>query len=76
MYTLYLFPIPKIEWERETISEQYNDEWIFPCIGAMDGKNILIKHHPAMVPSSFSIMLLAVVDANYKFLYVDIGCNG
>ena len=25
---------------------------------------------------SFSIVLLAVVDADYKFLYVDIGCNG
>jgi hypothetical protein len=25
---------------------------------------------------TFSIMLLAVVDAEYKFLCVDVGCNG
>lgn len=25
---------------------------------------------------SFSIVLLAVVDASYKFIYVDVGCNG
>ena len=48
----------------------------------MDGKHIVIRP-PANSGSyyfyykhSFSIMLLAIVDANYKFLYVDIGCNG
>ncbi len=25
---------------------------------------------------TFSIVLLAIVDADYKLLYVDIGCNG
>ena len=25
---------------------------------------------------TFSIVLLAIVDAEYKFIYVDIGCNG
>ena len=25
---------------------------------------------------NFSIVLLALLDADYKFLYVDIGCNG
>ena len=25
---------------------------------------------------SFSLVLLAVVDAAYKFIYVDVGCNG
>ena len=45
-------------------------------------QHILIKPPPNSgffyfnYKQSFNIVLLAVVDANYKFLYVDIGCNG
>lgn len=48
----------------------------------MDGKHVLIKP-PANSGSyffnykhSFSLVLLAVVDAAYKFIYVSVGCNG
>lgn len=58
-------------------------KWNFPhCIGSIDGKHILIQK-PKHAGSMFwnykqrdSIVLLAVCDAAYKFILVDIGQPG
>jgi hypothetical protein len=65
------------------VSEAYSRRWNFHhVIGALDGKHIRIKC-PVHGGSKYynykgyhSIVLLALVDANYKFLWVQVGAPG
>lgn len=65
------------------IAEGFERKWNFPgCCGAIDGKHVVIRA-PAKSGSEFynykktnSIILMAVVDHNYLFSYVNIGSNG
>nr|XP_054931764.1 uncharacterized protein LOC129387071 [Dermacentor andersoni] len=74
---------PKTVEDWRYIIRGFDENWQFPnCGGAIDGKHVCITK-PANSGSlyfnykkSFSIMLLAVVDANYKFTYIDVGVPG
>lgn len=65
------------------IAEDYFIRWQYPlCCGAIDGKHIRIKCPKGSgslffnYKEYFSTVLLALVDAQYKFIAVDIGSYG
>ncbi|XP_018332402.1 protein ALP1-like [Agrilus planipennis] len=74
-------PANEEEWKR--IAQNFEVKWNFPhCVGAIDGKHIVMQA-PANSGSqyynykhTFSIVLMAVVDANYNFIYAHVGCQG
>jgi hypothetical protein len=77
-----LLPKPTHEKWLE-IADRFANRWNFPnCIGAIDGKHVVIEAPPNSgslyhnYKKSFSIVLLAIVDANYLFTAIDIGAYG
>ncbi|KAK4291754.1 hypothetical protein Pmani_035441 [Petrolisthes manimaculis] len=74
-------PTTKEEWF--AVAHDFHSMWNFPnCIGAMDGKRFLLtkpSNTGALYydyKSHHSMIMLALVDANYKFLFVDVGTQG
>ncbi|XP_063366030.1 uncharacterized protein LOC134676522 isoform X1 [Cydia fagiglandana] len=74
-------PTTPEEWQG--LVQQYDTLWNFPhCLGSMDGKHVIIQS-PMNSGSDFynyknffSVVLFAVVDAKYNFVYVNAGCQG
>ena len=72
-------PVPtKEDWIK--IEQEFYKRWNFPnCMGALDGKHVVITapgnsgglfHN---YNGTFSINLIALVDASYRFIFVNIG---
>lgn len=74
-------PQEREEWE--LIGANFAQKWNFPhCLGALDGKHVVMKapwnsgslYHN--YKGTFSTVLLALVDANLKFIAIDVGAYG
>ncbi|XP_072177059.1 uncharacterized protein [Diadema setosum] len=69
------------EWRQ--VAKQFEDRWNLPhCIGAVDGRHVTLRCPKKSgsiyynYKGFYSIVLMAVVDADYKFIYVNAGVNG
>ncbi|XP_060556342.1 uncharacterized protein LOC132717007 [Ruditapes philippinarum] len=69
------------QWQQ--IADDFRTKWNFPHVcGALDGKHVRIKNPKNSgslfynYKGFFSIILLALVDAYYKFIWVSVGAYG
>ena len=74
-------PTSEAEWKE--VARTFEQYWNFPnCVGAIDGKHVIIQCPPRGGSMYFnykkfhSIVLMAVVNALYQFIMVDIGDYG
>ena len=65
------------------LADYTETKWNFPnAIAAADGMHVAIKNPPNASTEFrnyngfFSIVLMALVDYDYKFIYADVGCQG
>ncbi|XP_064121773.1 uncharacterized protein LOC135226264 [Macrobrachium nipponense] len=74
---------PKTPEEWNDVAKRFASKWnCFNCVEALDGKHIAIKKPEGggslyfNYKKFYSIVLMALSDAKYKFLFVDIGAEG
>lgn len=78
-----MFQLPDNHEDWRKIAQEFETSWNFPhCVGALDGKHIVMQapiHSGSEFYNykhTFSVVLMASVDANYSFTFADIGCQG
>lgn len=78
---LFQFPTNAEDWQLN--ASQFEEMWNFPnCGGAIDGRHVRINppHHSGSLyynyKGFFSIIIVAIVNANCEFIMVDVGKNG
>jgi hypothetical protein len=81
MKTFFQMPSNEQEWQK--VAEEFERKWNLPhCLGAMDGKHVVFRSPLRLglyfynYKGTYSLVLFALVDADYKFLMIDVGTNG
>ncbi|KAJ0050854.1 hypothetical protein NL108_009199 [Boleophthalmus pectinirostris] len=72
-------PVTAEEWK--VVAKGFQSQWDFPnCVGALDGRLLNISPPPENTGSTptkeVSVALMALVDSNHVFQYMDVACNG
>lgn len=70
-----IFQVPSTENEWKKIQNDFSIRWNIPfCCGAIDGTHVVIQN--PLTELQICVVLLAAVDANYCFIYINVGANG
>ena len=74
-------PVREDDWME--VAEGFKTRWNLPhACGALDGKHVAIRCPPNSgsqyynYKKFYSVVLMALVDSDYKFLWVDVGADG
>ncbi len=83
VYEAEVLHVPFTQAEWKAIADRFSTRWNFHhTLGALDGKHVRIRNPPKGASEYFnykryfSIIMMALVDADYRFIYLDIGQPG